>query len=441
MGRCGRNYESPPAPGRTSVIPMGEILRKSVLPNGIRVVTEGVAHVRSVAVGVWVETGSRHEPEPLRGISHFIEHLVFKGTESRSGPEIARAVDSVGGQMDAFTAKEHTCFYLSVLDEHLPLAVELLIDILLHPRFSPEDMEREKSVIAQEIRMVEDAPDDLIHDLFAERVWPGHPLGRPILGSWEVIQGLRRDEISNYYREEYTPGRITIAVAGHVDHENVVELFHRHLGGFVRPGPARNGTPPKLVPQCEVIGKTLEQVHFCLGLPGLPQAHPARYVLAVLNDIVGGSMSSRLFQEIREQEGLVYSIYSASLAFKDAGLLFVYAGTDEEKFDRVVTLILRELRGIRNQGVTPEEVLRAKEHLKGSLVLSLESTSSRMNRLARQELYHGHFITLDEMLAAIDAVSLREVQDLAQELLDGSQLSLVALGPVRTPPSREALIL
>jgi len=420
---------------------MTEVLRKSVLSNGIRIVTEMVPHVRSVAVGVWVETGSRHEPGPLRGISHFIEHLVFKGTESRTGPEIARAVDSVGGQMDAFTAKEHTCFYLSVLDQHLPLAVDLLTDILLNPRFAGEDLEREKSVISQEIRMVEDTPDDLIHDLFAERIWPGHPLGRPILGSWEVIRGLSREEVLSYYRAEYISSRITIAVAGHVEHERVVELFSRPLAGLARPGQARDGLAPKLVPQCEVIGKPLEQVHVCLGLPGLPQAHPARYVLAILNDIIGGSMSSRLFQEVREQEGLVYSIYSASLAFTDAGLLFVYAGTDAEKFDRVVALVLRELREIRNKGISPEEIHRAKEHLKGSLVLSLESTSSRMNRLAKQELYHGHFITLDEMLAAIDAVSLSEVREMATQLLDGSQLSLVALGPVHTPPSRDTLTL
>jgi len=420
---------------------MAEVLKKSVLPNGIRVVTEMVPHVRSVAVGVWVETGSRHEPDSLRGISHFIEHLVFKGTESRSAAEIARAVDSVGGQMDAFTAKEHTCFYLSVLDQHLPLAVDLLTDVLLRPRFAPEDLWREKSVIGQEIRMVEDTPDDLIHDLFAERVWPGHPLGRPILGSWEVIQGLGRDEILGYYRDEYTPDRTTIAVAGHVEHEGVVDLFGRHLADFSRRGPVRNGSSPKLVPRLDVIAKPLEQVHFCVGLPGLPQAHRSRYVLAVLNDIIGGSMSSRLFQEVREREGLVYSIYSASLAFKDAGLLFVYAGTDAEKFDRVVVLILRELRAIRKEGITPAEILRAKEHLKGSLVLSLESTSSRMNRLAKQELYHGHFITLDEMLGAIDAVKPEAVEELAARLLDGDQLSLVALGPVDVPPTRETLML
>ena len=420
---------------------MNEVLRKSVLDNGIRVVTEMVSHVRSVAVGVWVETGSRHEPDPLRGISHFIEHLVFKGTERRSGPEIARAVDSVGGQMDAFTAKEQTCFYVSVLDEHLPLAVDLLTDILLHPRFAQEDMEREKSVIGQEIRMVEDTPDDLIHDLFAERVWPGHPVGRPILGSWDVIQSLTREEILGHFRGEYTPDRITIAVAGHVEHDRVVELFSRPFAGFRGRAPARDALLPKLVPQLDVIEKPLEQVHFCVGLPALPQAHPARYVLAVLNDIIGGSMSSRLFQEIREREGLVYSIYSASLAFKDAGLLFVYAGTDGENFDKVVAITLKELRGIRIPGVTADEVARAKEHLKGSLVLSLESTSSRMNRLAKQELYHGHFITLDEMLAAIDAVSLSQVQEMASLLLDGSQLSLVALGPVETRPSREMLAL
>ncbi len=369
--------------------------RKSVLSNGIRLVTERIPHVRSFAIGVWVDTGSRYERPDRGGISHFIEHLVFKGTESRSAEEIAKAVDSVGGQMDAFTTKEHTCFYVTVLDQHLPLAADLLTDILLHPLFAPDDIEREKSVVLQEFRMVEDTPDDLIHDLFAERVWPAHPLGRPILGDKKIILALDRETVLAHFREEYCPGRITIAAAGRLEHERLVDLLGRSFLGFEGVSSARDGTPPTVSPHLELVDKPLEQVHFVMGGPGLRQDASARYVLYLLNTIVGGSMSSRLFQEVRERQGLVYAIHSGNAAFRDAGLFYIYAGTEPAHFGRVVELVLQELRKVRAHGITADELARAKDHLKGSRMLSLESTSSRMTRIAKQELYFGHPFTLD----------------------------------------------
>jgi predicted Zn-dependent peptidase len=420
--------------GRTAGVE-GEY-RKTILPNGIRLVTEWIPHVRSVAVGVWVDTGSRFEPSDRSGISHFIEHLVFKGTESRSAEDIARAVDSVGGQMDAFTTKEHTCFYVTVLDEHLPLAADLLSDILLHPRFDADDIEREKTVVLQEFAMVEDTPDDVIHDLFAERVWPQHPLGRPILGDRKVVQALDRGTLLDYFRTEYCPERITIAAAGHVRHEQLVDLLGKRFLDFRQPRMPRTADPPVLVKSLDVVERALEQVHFVLGGVGLEQDAPERYTLFLLNTIFGGSMSSRLFQVVREREGLVYSIHSGNVAFRDSGLFYVYAGAEPAQFQRVVDLTLREFRSLRAEGVTVDELRRAKDHLKGSLMLSLESTGSRMTRIAKQELYFQRPFTFDEILGDIERVTMQDVKALGERLLDGP-LSLVALGPksgdVRVP--------
>ena len=409
---------------------MSEGYRKSVLANGIRVVTERMEHVRSVAVGVWVETGSRHEPEGRGGMSHLIEHLVFKGTATRSAEDIARTMASVGGQMDAFTTKEHTCFYVQVLDEHLPLAVDLLTDILLHPSFNAEELEREKSVVLQEIKMVEDTPDDVIHDLFAAQVWEGHPLGRPILGTREAVAGYARETALEHFQTEYVPPRIIIAVAGNVTHGQVVDLFGAGFNGFGRPAAGRADTPAVLRAGVNLVGKTLEQVHLIMGFPGLHHSAPERYALFVLNDVIGGSMSSRLFQEVRERQGLVYSIHSGVQAYTDTGTLYVYAATDAPNFSKMLKSTLKELRELKKTGVTEEELGRAKDHLKGSLMLSLESTSSRMNRLAKQEMHHGSFLTIDQMLEAIDRVRHEEVQALIGELLDEERLALTTLGPL-----------
>jgi predicted Zn-dependent peptidase len=409
---------------------VSEEYRRDVLPNGIRILTERMPHVRSVAVGIWVGTGSRWEPEDRGGISHLIEHLVFKGTATRTAQDIARAMDSVGGQMDAFTAKEHTCFYVQILDEHLPFAVDLLTDILLHPLFDAEELEREKSVVLQEIKMVEDTPDDIIHDIFAAQVWPGHPLGRPILGTRERVNGFEREVVREYFHGEYVPPTIIVAVAGNVQHERVVELFARAFEGVERGPVERRDAPPRLAPTVNIVNKTLEQVHVVMGFPGLPHSAPERYALFVLNDIIGGSMSSRLFQEVRERQGLVYSIHSGAQGYLDTGLLYLYAATDPSNFSKMLKSILRELRELKKHGITEDELARAKDHLKGSLMLGLESTSSRMNRLAKHEMHYGTFLTMDAMLGAIAGVRLAEVQALLGQLLDEEHLALTTLGPL-----------
>ena len=409
---------------------MPEGYRKSVLPNGIRLVTEAMPHVRSVAVGVWVDTGSRVEPEERGGISHLIEHLVFKGTATRSAEAIARAIDSVGGHMDAFTAKEHTCFYVGVLDQHLPLAVDLLTDILMRPLFSADDIEKEKSVVLQEIKMVEDTPDDLIHDLYAEQVWAGHPLGRPILGVWERVKDFDRATILQHFQEEYVPERITVAVAGHVEHEQVRDLFTARVDGWARPAAPRSLTAPRLHPGIHVVSKPLEQVHVVLGFPGIADTAPERYALYLLNDVIGGSMSSRLFQEVRERQALVYSVHSGTQPYRDTGLLYVYAGTEPGNFAKVLRAVMKEVRALKKDGIAADELRRAKDHLKGNLMLSLESTSSRMNRLAKQELRFGSFLTLDDMLSAFDAVRPEDVEALLHRVLDEDLLTLMTLGPV-----------
>ena len=387
-------------------------------------------HVRSVAVGIWVETGSRAEPEERGGISHLIEHLVFKGTANRSAEEIAGAIDSVGGQMDAFTAKEHTCFYVSVLDDHLRLAVDLLTDILMHPLFAASDIEKEKSVVLQEIKMVEDTADDLVHDLFAERVWAGHPLGRPILGRWDVVREFERAAILSHFEEEYAPERIVVAAAGHLEHARLMDLFAERFNGFRRQAVNHETAPPRMHAGVHVVPKPLEQVHLVAGFPGIAETAPERYALYLLNDVLGGSMSSRLFQEVRERQALAYSVHSGAQSYRDTGLFYIYAGTDAPNFAKVVTALMRELRTLKKDGIRTDELRRAKEHLKGSLMLSLESTSSRMNRVAKQELRFGEFFSLDEMLGAIDGVELQEVDALASRILDEEQLSLLALGPI-----------
>ena len=409
---------------------MTEEYRKSVLPNGIRVITERMPHVRSVAVGVWVETGSRHEPEGRGGMSHLIEHLVFKGTATRSAESIARTMDSVGGQMDAFTTKEHTGFYVQVLDDHLPLAVDLLTDILLHSLFDADELEREKSVVMQEIKMIEDTPDDLIHDLFAAQVWEGHPLGRPILGTREAVTGFGRDVILTHFGEHYVPPKLIIAVAGNMTHDRVVGLFRAGFDGFSRASLERSDEPPRMRAGVNIVHKTLEQVHLVMGFPGLHHSAPERYALFLLNDVIGGSMSSRLFQEVRERQGMVYSIHSSVQAFLDTGVLYVQAASDAANFSKVLKSILKELRQVKKDGVTEEELKRAKDHLKGNLMLSMESTSSRMHRLANLEMHLGSFLTADAILAAIDGVCRDEVQALISELLDEERLALTTLGPL-----------
>ena len=412
---------------------------KDTLPNGLTLVTEEVPAVRSVAVGVWLKRGSRHEAEAASGISHFIEHMVFKGTKTRSAERIAAEVDSIGGYMDAFTAKEYASFHLKVLDEHLPLAVEILGDIVLNPLFDPAEMAKETKVIFEEMGMVEDTPDDLVMELFAEAFWPGHPLGRPILGTRKTVGRFRREDLSSYFSRVYHPGNILIAAAGHLEHGQVAALVTRHFSGLDgQPAPrSARGRAPRVVTRTIARSKKeLEQVHLCLGARSYPQAHPDRYAVYVLNTVLGGSMSSRLFQNVREKRGLVYSISSGVTAYSDAGLLSIYAGTGKDSLPEVIRLTLEEIRRLRGEELPAEELRRAKDHIKGGLVLSLESSGARMNHLARQEIYFGRQFPLDEILGGIEAVSGGDVRRVAGEIFDG-RVAASVLGNLRGWRPRE----
>ena len=401
---------------------------KEVLANGLTLITESMPHVRSVAMGVWLKRGSRHETPQKTGISHFIEHMVFKGTRNRSAEQIASEVDSIGGHMDAFTAKEYASFHLKVLDEHLPLAVEILGDILLHPLFDPLEMAKEKKVIFEEINMVEDTPDDLVMELFTGAFWPDHPLGRPILGTKHSVSSFRREQLATFFKASYRPANLVVSAAGHLDHRATAELVQRHFGELAPGGSGRNGGPPRAAVRIVTRSKReLEQVHLCLGTPAYPQAHDDRYGAYILNTVLGGSMSSRLFQNVREKRGLVYSISSGMTAYSDAGIMSVYAGTSLDSVDEVLRLTIEELRRMKGEPLPEAELRRAKDHLKGSLMLSLENTGSRMSHLARQEIYFGRQFGLDEITAGIERVDREHVQRIANEIFAGA-LTMSILG-------------
>src|SRR5215472_8504452 len=374
-------------------------IRRQKLPNGLTVITEQMQHIRSASIGVWLQTGSRDEDAEWNGISHFIEHMVFKGTKHRTAEEIARQVDSIGGNMDAFTAKECICFNVKVLDEHVPTALDILSDLVLNPVFDTADIARERGVIMEEIKMDEDNPDYLVHEIFTQNFWKDHPLGKPILGTKETVKRFERAPILDAYTHRFSPDNIIVSAAGNLDHDHFVELV---LGHFEHMKPKKNGfhsSAPKIVSRIILRNKkALEQVQLCIGVPAHPIAHEKRHASYVLNTLLGGGMSSRLFQNIRERQGLAYSIYSDLNPYRDTGCLAVYAGTSVESAGKVVTSITNEFRDLKERPVPDEELRRAKDHLKGSLMLSLESTASRMSNLARQEMYFRHFFTLDELV-------------------------------------------
>lgn len=406
-------------------------IQKDVLANGLTIITEAMPSVRSVAAGIWLRSGSRHEREPENGISHFLEHMVFKGTKNRTAEEIARAADSIGGHLDAFTAKESTGFTIKVLDEHLPRAFGILSDLVRNPLFEPEDIAKESQVIKEEIKMVEDTPDDLVHEIFTESYWPDHPLGRPILGTRKTVESFDRQRLFAYFHHHYTPKTILITAAGNLEHGRVVELASAEFGGASSDGELTNGTPPVPCPHIKLRRKKdLEQTHLCLGSPAYHQAHEKRYASYVLNTILGGGMSSRLFQNVREKRGLAYAVFSTLSVYRDAGCLSVYAGTSAENARQVIDLVLEEFRALKSTPLDEEELGRAKDYLKGSMLLGLESTTSRMANLARQEMYFGRHLPLDEIAAGIDAVTSDDVLAVARELLVSDRLALTVLGPL-----------
>jgi len=399
-------------------------------------------HVRSVSIGVWLARGSRHEPQEQSGIAHFVEHMLFKGTNTRSAEDIAQTIDSIGGQMDAFTAKEYASYYIKVLDEHLPLAVDVLSDIVRHPAFTEDDIEREKKVVLEEIKMVEDTPDDLVHELFTENFWVDHPLGRPILGTKETVEGLTQDRLRGYFRSVYAAPNLIIAAVGNVDHQQVRDLVEKYFGTLSSDGQDLHGEPPRVEPRIIIRNKELEQSHVCLGTSSYQQDHADRYSSYVLNTVLGGSMSSRLFQNVREKRGLAYAVFSGLSAYRDAGSMTIYAGCSNNAIGELIDVVVAELKRIKDEPVPDSELRRAKDHLKGSLMLNLESTSSRMSHLARQEIYFDRQFGLDETLEGVERVTQDDVQRVARDLLRDKALAATVLGAVnglRIPPERLSL--
>jgi len=403
---------------------------REVIDNGICVLTERMTQVRSISIGVWLTRGSRHEHAEHSGIAHFVEHMLFKGTTRRSAEDIAQAIDSIGGQLDAFTAKEYASYYIKVLDEHLPLALDVLSDIVLNPAFSPEDVEREKKVVVEEIKMVEDTPDDLVHELFTQGFWENHPLGRPILGTRDTVESFSADVLRAYFRRAYTPRNLIVSAVGNLEHEQVRDLVAEKFGALSAEGDASGEQAPHVIPKILIRTKDLEQSHLCLGASCYPQNHSDRYSSYVLNTLLGGSMSSRLFQNVREKRGLAYAVFSGLSAYRDAGSFTIYAGCANEAVGEVIDLVVEELRGIRRTPVPDSELRRAKDHLKGSLMLGLENTASRMSHLARQEIYFERQFDLDETLQGIERVTPADVQRVAGEVFRNDSLAATVLGNV-----------
>ncbi|MGH9355678.1 MAG: M16 family metallopeptidase [Terriglobia bacterium] len=416
-------------------------VQKEILANGVTIVTESMPAVRSVSIGIWIRTGSRHETESENGITHFLEHMVFKGTKNRTAEQIARSADSIGGHLDAFTAKECTNFSIKALDEHLPRAFEVLADLVKNPLLRAGDIAKESQVVQEEIKMVEDTPDDLVHEIFTQNYWRGHALGRPILGTRQSVRSFDRRRVAGYFRGHYTPQNMVITAAGNLEHPRIVDLVRHEFQDAPAGPPARRQSAP--VPHPVIRHrrkKNLEQAHICLGAPAYPYSHDKRYACYIMNSVLGGGMSSRLFQNIRERRGLAYAVFSGLSSFRDAGCLSIYAGTAKDNVRNVVGLIVEELHRMKTEPLGADELQRAQDYLKGSMLLGLESTSSRMSNLARQEMYFGRQVTLDEIARRIDGVTVADVQGVANDLLDPCRLGLTILGPINgTTITRSAL--
>jgi predicted Zn-dependent peptidase len=403
------------------------VIVKHVLSNGIRVVAEKIPHVRSVALGIWVGAGSEKENKGNNGISHFIEHMMFKGTKTRTARQLAEAFDEIGGHVNAFTSKEMTCYYAKVLDQHLPTALEILTDMFFESVFAEAEIEKEKKVIIEEIRMVEDTPDDLVHELLSEAALSGHPLGWPVLGFEETVSSFTREDLIRYKETHYHPHNVVVSLAGNLPDdflEQVEQAFASHQG----PNREDKIAAPVFKSGVKVRQKATEQTHLCLGFPGLSYGDSRLYTLILLNNVLGGNMSSRLFQEIREERGLAYSVFSYHSAHRETGLFAIYAGTKHGQEDEVYDCIMDTLDDVRQKGLTDAELKKAKEQLKGSLMLSLESTNNRMSRLGRNELLLGRHLSLDEIIESVEKITLEDVNQLAREIFSG-QMSLALISP------------
>ncbi|MDR3750761.1 MAG: pitrilysin family protein [Terracidiphilus sp.] len=403
--------------------------RRTVLPNGLIVLTERMDHLRSVAMGVWIKSGSRCETAESNGISHFVEHMLFKGTRSRSAQRIAREMDSIGGNLDAFTGKETICFNVKSLSDHVPIALDVLTDLVLNPVFALPDIERERGVILEEIKMDEDNPDILVHELFTQSFWRGHPLGKPILGTKATVANLDQKSLFAYHSDRFHGGNIVFSAAGNLDHDRFAEAVAAKFSPLAAGETLHELPAPEASARVVLRNKkSLEQVQICLGLPAPPITDESRYATLILNTVLGGGMSSRLFQTIREERGMVYSIYSDLAPYRDTGTLMVFAGTSAANALEVVDLILAEFRGLKQDLLPREELTRAKDQLKGNILLGLESSNARMANLARQEMYFHNFMTVEEVIARIDAVQASEVQSMAQQLFDHDKIAVTLLG-------------
>jgi predicted Zn-dependent peptidase len=404
-------------------------LRRTVLPNGLIVLTERMEHIRSVAMGVWIKSGSRCEAPEINGISHFVEHMLFKGTRSRSSLSIAREMDSIGGNLDAFTGKETICFNVKSLADHVPIALDVLTDLVLNPTFASTEIERERGVILEEIKIDEDNPDVLVHELFTQNFWKDHPLGKPILGTTQTVGRLDQQKLFDYHAGRFRGGNMVFSAAGDLEHDQFVDAIAQKFAPLLPGEPAFESQTPQASARILLQNKkALEQVQLCLGVPAPPITDDNRFATLILNTILGGGMSSRLFQTIREERGLAYAIYSDLSPYSDTGSLCVYAGTSAGKALEVVDLVMAEFRNLKENPLSEEELKRGKDQLKGNILMGLESSNSRMANLARQEMYFHQFFTAEEVIARIETVTAEQIQGMAKRLFIPERIAITLLG-------------
>jgi predicted Zn-dependent peptidase len=406
------------------------IYKRTVFPNGLKVITEAIPHVRSVSLGLWLNVGSRDETESSLGVSHFIEHMVFKGTKSRDASQIASYLESVGGVINAFTSREETCFYAKFLDEHLPMAVELLFDLINNPLLDLKEIEKEKRVVLEEIKDIEDSPSDLVHDKFAKAIFGDHPLGWPIQGTRTTVKGLSRAVVTSHINRFYRPDRMVVAASGNLDHARLKQLVSKNYNASGSKSGADGRKIPIFKPVRKIFKRKPSQTHVCLGLPARDFNDPSRVPLLLLNSLLGGGMSSRLFQRVRENLGYAYNVFSYLDYFQDTGIFGIYLGADKKNAKRAISAVMGEMDRICNEKLSADDLSRIKEQLKGNLMLGLENTSNRMNRLAKHEFLTGRYISLDETVASINAVKADDITDIAREIFVKDRFSAVTMGPV-----------
>ncbi len=406
------------------------MFKKIILDNGIPVLIEAGKETRSVSIGIWIKVGARNEPGQKNGISHFLEHMFFKGTQKRTAKDIAVEIDSLGGELNAFTSRETTTFYIKVLDEHIEKAIELITDIFMNSTFSEEEIEKEKGIIFEEIKMVEDTPDDYIHDIFTKNIWGETGLGQPVLGSKKTIKAFKRNTIREHIEKYYGTKNIVIACGGNLNEETLVQNLNSTLGVIKRDSALSKDICPEFIGKVNVIPKKLSEVHICLGLKGIPQTSEDRYHMYLLNTILGAGVSSRLFQEVREKRGLAYSIYSFNVSYFDTGVWAVYAGTDKKQVDEVIDIIVNQIKGLSDT-LTEEDLEKSKKQLKGNLILALESTNSKMINIAKQEIYYGRYFSPEDIIKAVEAVTLEELKEFSGKLISNSLFALTVYGPVK----------